>query len=150
MLTQACTPARRAGPGGPGWDRIPILSGGRADRPPERLPGPVPRTPELVTAPAASPRNWPATGSRRPDCRPPRTGQDAPGRPALAARAAMLLAEHGDAWRGPLPALAKGAVEFRRGFVESLQLPAAVFLEQAEAVFAAAPLLRRLDLHKAG
>jgi len=66
---------------------------------------------------------------------------DDPRRPELEARERRLLEEHGGEWAGPL----RGQVEkwqFRRGFIESVTLPAGCFLERAETIIRAAPVQR--------
>jgi carbon storage regulator CsrA len=52
-----------------------------------------------------------------------------------------LWAEHGRRWREYLPAVLRSA-RFERGFVESAELSVAEFLDNAEAILAAAPLRR--------
>ena len=53
-----------------------------------------------------------------------------------------LLARHGAAWSG-LAGIARRA-SFRRGFVDAAELPAATFVEHADALVEAAPLLSSL------
>ena len=55
-----------------------------------------------------------------------------------------LLAAHGVAWSG-LAGLAK-RVTFRRGFVDAVEIDAAIVATRAEEIFAAAPLLRHVML----
>ena len=63
---------------------------------------------------------------------------------ALRRRQRELVATHGVAWSG-LALLAK-TVAFRRGFVDSTMIDAAVLADRADEVFAAAPLLRHVAL----
>jgi len=58
-------------------------------------------------------------------------------------REAELLARHGKAWAG-LDGLAESWT-FRRGFVEEANVDARTFAEKGEALFAAAPLLARVE-----
>lgn len=62
--------------------------------------------------------------------------------PELRARAKALLQEYRQAWAGPLAGWPVKAYAFRRGFVESVTLPASVFLRHADELFAAAPVRR--------
>ncbi len=55
------------------------------------------------------------------------------------AREKVLLAEHGERWAGPLRGLCTEWT-FRRGFVEEVVLAAAMFLDQASALFRLAPV----------
>jgi uncharacterized protein (TIGR02996 family) len=79
----------------------------------------------------------------RADCALGRLKADDPRRPALEERRRQLLAEHRDAWLGPLRGLAY-AWAFRRGFVEEVTADAHHFLQQADAFFAAPLRLVRL------
>jgi uncharacterized protein (TIGR02996 family) len=83
-------------------------------------------------------------GEREPD-----RGADAPRSPerlALQVRERRLLAEHGAAWLAPLrarggPLFNKGTHGvFRRGFLDVVWMPAAVFAAKAEKLFALAPV----------
>jgi uncharacterized protein (TIGR02996 family) len=62
-----------------------------------------------------------------------------PRRPAWRERERALLAEHRDAWLGPLRGLFYLG-EFRRGFLEEITLKAQTFLDHAAAVCRAAPV----------
>jgi hypothetical protein len=65
------------------------------------------------------------------------------GRPydaAASARAMALAARHGRRWAADVSPLA-GRFQFRRGFVEEVHLSPAVFVERADALFRAAPVL---------
>lgn len=68
-------------------------------------------------------------------------------RPDLIAAERGLLDAHGPAWSAPFRGLATG-LEFRRGFVDEVRVPAAVFVRQAGRLFAAGPVrhLHLLDL----
>jgi carbon storage regulator len=66
------------------------------------------------------------------------------GRDELEVREGALWAEHAEAWRAYLPPVLQSAT-FERGFVETIHLTAIDFLDNAEAIFAAAPV-RRLRL----
>jgi uncharacterized protein (TIGR02996 family) len=68
--------------------------------------------------------------------------------PALEMRRQQLLAEHRDAWLGPLRGRAY-AWEFRRGFVEEVTADAHHFLQHADSFCAAVPL-RLVRLLRAG
>lgn len=68
------------------------------------------------------------------------------GRPALLARQAALLQQHGDEWRRPFARLVEVA-EFRRGFVEVVRLTARAFIRSAARLFRLAPI-RRVELTK--
>jgi uncharacterized protein (TIGR02996 family) len=68
--------------------------------------------------------------------------QSAPDDPKLGelrTRERELLAAHAIAWCAPL-GLEPDACEFRRGFIESVEISAGQFLEQAESLFRVAPL----------
>jgi len=65
--------------------------------------------------------------------------------PVLRARERDLLERHGDAWAGELRGLVR-AWEFRRGFVEAIEVDITTLLAQAAAIVAAAPLARSLTL----
>jgi uncharacterized protein (TIGR02996 family) len=62
----------------------------------------------------------------------------------LRRRQKELLARHGAAWSG-LEGLAQ-RVTFHRGFVDAAEMPASTFLEQADAILEAAPLLSSLTV----
>ncbi len=62
-------------------------------------------------------------------------------RPGLEQRERVLWAEHAGTWRQYLPLVLRSA-PFERGFVETVQLSIGEFLDNAEAIFAAAPLRR--------
>lgn len=64
---------------------------------------------------------------------------DDPHRWALLARQQQLLREHGKGWAGPLRRLVK-RWRFRRGFVESVVLPAEAFLRHGDELFRLAPI----------
>jgi uncharacterized protein (TIGR02996 family) len=68
---------------------------------------------------------------------------------ALRERAWQLLARHGRDWCAPL-GLEPAACEFRRGFVEKVEITAERFLERAETLLASAPIRRVHFLHAAG
>jgi uncharacterized protein (TIGR02996 family) len=85
----------------------------------------------------------------RLDCTLARLPGSDPRRPPLEARRRQLLAEHRDAWLGPLRGLAY-AWEFRRGFVEEVTADARPFVQHADTFFAAAPLRLVRLLHAAG
>lgn len=72
---------------------------------------------------------------------------DDPRRPELAQREYRLLKAHGPEWGGPLRGLAAG-LEFRRGFVEVINVEARRFLAGADGLFALTPLrhVRLLDV----
>src|SRR5262245_43508415 len=72
----------------------------------------------------------------RVQCELARISADDPRRPALEARERELLAEHGAAWAGPLPAWA-GDPEFRRGFVDAIRVNGREFLAQLPAAVGA-------------
>jgi uncharacterized protein (TIGR02996 family) len=107
----------------------------------------------------------------RVQCGLARLEEDDPGRRRLLQREAVLLERHRHQWLAPLRAVftprpslfarlrhllspldtalpfhEEYGVEFRRGFLEYLSLPASEFLAHAPALFAAAPLLRDLYL----
>jgi uncharacterized protein (TIGR02996 family) len=65
--------------------------------------------------------------------------------PVLRARERDLVERHGDAWAGELRGLAR-AWEFRRGFIEAIEIDVTTLLTQAGAVVAAAPIVRSLTL----
>jgi uncharacterized protein (TIGR02996 family) len=65
---------------------------------------------------------------------------DVPGRSELEAREAALLEEHQDEWLGGLAELEAAEWRFRRGFVESVNLIAEDYLENAAALARAAPI----------
>jgi len=65
--------------------------------------------------------------------------------PVLRARERDLLDRHGDTWAGELRGLARGW-EFRRGFIEAIEVDASTFVIRADAVVAAAPLARSLTV----
>jgi len=69
-------------------------------------------------------------------------------RTRLQQREAALLKDHQHQWTQRLPRGDYRAV-FRRGFLEHLEINAALFAEHATAFFQAAPLLRSLDLIQA-
>jgi uncharacterized protein (TIGR02996 family) len=68
-------------------------------------------------------------------------------RPALLERERDLWQRHGDDWRAYLPQVLRSA-PFERGFVESVFLTPAFFLDNAEEIFAAAPV-RHLRVQRA-
>lgn len=72
---------------------------------------------------------------------PPGTDADERRRAALFARRAALLKAHATEWLAPFRSFASAA-SFARGFVQSVDVPANVFLRHAEAWFAATPLTR--------
>ena len=65
--------------------------------------------------------------------------------PVLRARERDLLERHGEAWAGELRGLAR-AWEFRRGFIEAIEVDGATLASRAVAIVAAAPLARSLTL----
>jgi carbon storage regulator CsrA len=76
-----------------------------------------------------------------------RPGDD--GREDLEERERVLWAEHADAWRAYLPPVLRWAA-FERGFVETAHLSVEEFLDNAEAIFAAAPVRRLRVARPAG
>src|SRR5262245_55153491 len=60
-------------------------------------------------------------------------------RTEVRARAQALLAEHEQAWVGPLRQWVRGW-EFRRGLVERVEIDASVFLARADELFRLAPI----------
>jgi len=62
-----------------------------------------------------------------------------PDRPDLVRRERLLTRQHLAVWARGLVGLATRCT-FRRGFVEAVALPAAAFVDHAEAIFAAAPI----------
>ena len=68
-----------------------------------------------------------------------RLPQDHPRRQELAARERQLYQKKGTEWTGPLRAWA-GFRDFRRGFVECINLAVEDFLEHTEIIFLAAPV----------
>jgi uncharacterized protein (TIGR02996 family) len=72
---------------------------------------------------------------------------DDPRRPALLDREAVLLGRYADAWADPLRGLV-GGPEFRRGFVEAVNVEARTFLRRAADLFRLAPVrhVRFLDV----
>ncbi|MBX9585185.1 MAG: TIGR02996 domain-containing protein [Gemmataceae bacterium] len=72
---------------------------------------------------------------------------DDPHRPDLLAAERALLDRYGDVWSAPFRGLATG-LEFRRGFVDEVRVPARVFVREAARLFAAGPIrhLHLLDL----
>jgi uncharacterized protein (TIGR02996 family) len=104
--------------------------------------------PRLVYADWLEERGEPRGEFIRTDCALARLAADDPRRPALEERRRQLLAEHGDAWLGPLRGLAYGW-GFRRGFVEEVTADARHFHQHADAFFTAPLRLVRL-LHAGG
>jgi uncharacterized protein (TIGR02996 family) len=84
----------------------------------------------------------------RLQCDLARMAEGDPRRPVLQAREWDLLAAHGAAWAGPLQGLVERP-EFRRGFIEKVQVTAAVFLRDGEALFRLTPL-REVVLREVG
>ncbi len=83
----------------------------------------------------------------------PDPGDDPDGRRRLHERLAELLRAHELAWTAELREIVGAAdkpnyhpATFNRGFVESLIVPADAFAAAADRLFAAAPLLRRIDV----
>src|SRR5262245_58438359 len=72
---------------------------------------------------------------------PPDSGSAERRRAVLFTRRAELLKRHKTAWLAPFAPFAKEE-SFVRGFVQSLELPANIFLERAEKWFALTPLTR--------
>src|SRR5262249_1094923 len=71
-------------------------------------------------------------------------------RKELETRSWELLGSHEEDWVGPLHGLHKQKWwRFHRGFIESISLPARVFLAHAKAIFQAAPV-SQASLWKAG
>src|SRR5215468_8970682 len=86
----------------------------------------------------------------RGQCRLARLDEGAAERGALEKHLRELLAAREKDWL-PAELTAIGArAEFRRGFVERLSLDAQTFLQHADALFQAAPLVRLLRLEKPG
>src|SRR5262249_22190865 len=85
----------------------------------------------------------------RAQCELARSGERGPLRKELKARCRDLLREHGRAWAGEVHGLAH-SYAFERGFLERVVLDPdtgpseAEFLEDARALFRAAPMLRHL------
>jgi uncharacterized protein (TIGR02996 family) len=77
-----------------------------------------------------------------------RLGEDDPRRPELSDREEQLLTEHENRWGEPLKSLGAGSVRFRRGLIDFVELNATTLAEQAEAIFAAAPI-RQVSLEEA-
>lgn len=75
----------------------------------------------------------------RVQCALARLPDDAPERPALAARAARLREAHEARWAAPLAGLVS-AWEFRRGLLDSVSVDTEQFLGTGRAIFAAAPV----------
>jgi uncharacterized protein (TIGR02996 family) len=74
---------------------------------------------------------------------------DGPERRALEARAQQLLSQHGPEWAGPIRRMeVRGAVAFRRGWIESLTVSTRDLLRHADELFRVA-LIRHLGLFKA-
>ena len=72
---------------------------------------------------------------------PPTTEADERRRRVLLDRRAALLKRHGAVWLAPFLPFAKESA-FVRGFVQSVEVPANTFLQQAEKWFALTPLTR--------
>jgi uncharacterized protein (TIGR02996 family) len=104
--------------------------------------------PRLVYADWLEERGEPRGEFIRTDCALARLPADDPRRPPLEERRRLLLAEHRDAWLGPLRGLAYGWT-FRRGFVEEVTVDARHFPKHADTFFAAPLRLVRL-LHAGG
>src|SRR5262249_27007832 len=71
-------------------------------------------------------------------------------RAALEKRVHELITAHAKDWLPPEVTALRAQTEFHRGFVEKLAVDAQTFLRNAETLFQAAPLVRRLDLNKSG
>jgi uncharacterized protein (TIGR02996 family) len=104
--------------------------------------------PRLVYADWLEERGDPRGEFIRADCALARLPAGDPRRPALEERRRLLLAEHHDAWLGPLRGLAYGW-SFRRGFVEEVTVDTRQLPKHADALFAAPLRLVRL-LHAGG
>ncbi len=72
---------------------------------------------------------------------PPNTERDERRRRVLFERRTELLKRHKTAWLAPFTPFAKESA-FHRGFVQSLEVPANTFLQEAERWFALTPLTR--------
>src|SRR5262249_53245590 len=102
--------------------------------------------PRLVYADWLEERGDPRAEFIRGQCAAARMAADDHRLPALRERERQLLAEHAQHWCAPL-GLEPGQCEFRRGFVEAVQIHAGRFLEHPEALFEAAPVRRIHFLH---
>lgn len=106
----------------------------------EILEQPAETAARLVYADWLEERDDPRAELIRVQCTLVDTSDSPPGeRHALRRREGELLAAHAFDWLGPLRRHLEGW-EFRRGFVESIRLRGAVFLEHAAALRAAYPL----------
>ena len=103
--------------------------------------------PRLIWADWLDASDAPADRARadlvRTQCALARLAPHHPRRPELLAAQSELLHAHEAEWSRPLEGLAQGC-EFRRGVVEGATVAAETFLAHADALFAAAPLLRRV------
>src|SRR5262245_22036841 len=98
--------------------------------------------PRLVFADWLEERGDPRGEFIRAQCELARLADDDPRRPALLHRTDRLYQDHGDDWKAPVSAVlgAPASGWFRRGFLESLFVPADIVIDRAEALWAAAPL----------
>ena len=103
--------------------------------------------PRLIWADWLDASDAPADRARadlvRTQCALARLASHHPRRAELLAAQSELLHAHEAEWSQPLEGLAQGC-EFRRGVIEGATVAAATFLTHADALFAAAPLLRRV------
>jgi uncharacterized protein (TIGR02996 family) len=95
--------------------------------------------PRLMYADWLEERGDPRGEFIRVQCALARMGPDDPRRPELKARERVLLADHQGQWVAPLRGIVYGWL-FRRGFVEAIRARGQTFLEQAERLFALAPV----------
>src|SRR5262245_41197483 len=77
-------------------------------------------------------------------CTLARTDEDDEGRAKLEERVEELLTSHRPRWAGTLNPQCRVKPEFTRGFVERVVVRASVFLDRADELFAAAPVLHEV------
>jgi uncharacterized protein (TIGR02996 family) len=104
--------------------------------------------PRLVFADWLEEQGDPRAEFIRVQCELARPGLERRRRAELASRERALRQRYEQEWLGPLRQLGIPAW-FHRGLVEEVFLSAPRFLEEAEALFRAAPLVRSVRLHKA-